>query len=156
MEASGDTVAYGDTVTLHYRLSSADGHEFESTFGSEPATFTLGQGELSENLERWLIGLPAHETHVFQLEPEQAFGRSDPALVQRIALSEFPPDMPVEPRTLLEFTLPNGTQLSGTVLEKDANEAVVDFNHPLCDCPVWFEVEVLAIKSPRSQRPGSH
>lgn len=138
-------VVHGDTVTLHYRLSSRDGHEFESTFGGEPALITLGQGELAESLERWLIGLPAHETHVFQLEPEQAFGRCDPALVQRLRLGDFPPGMRVEPRALIEFALPNGSRLPGTVLEKTQDEAVVDFNHPLCDCPVLFEVEVLAI-----------
>lgn len=139
-------VAQGDTVTLHYRLSSRGGHEFESTFGGEPAVIVLGQGELAENLERWLIGLPTHETHVFQLEPEQAFGRCDPALVQRVPLGDFPPDMQVEPHTLIEFSLPNGSLLPGTVLEKTQGEAVVDFNHPLCDCPVLFEVEVLAIR----------
>ncbi len=148
-------VAHGDTVTLHYRLSSRDGHEFEGTFGGEPATFVLGQGELAESLERWLIGLPAHETHVFQLEPEQALGRCDPALVQRVPLGDFPPGMRVEPRALIEFSLPNGSLLPGTVLEKTQDEAVVDFNHPLCGCPVLFEVEVLAIRRPGIRPPDS-
>jgi len=150
-----DTVAHGDTVTVHYRLSSQTGHEFESTFGGEPATFVLGQGELADSLERWMIGLPVGETHVFLLEGGQAFGSCDPALVQRIPLADFPPDMQVEAHTLMEFSLPNGTTLPGTVLEKTQSEAVVDFNHPLCDCPVQFEVEVLAIRRPEIRPPGS-
>jgi len=150
-----DTVARGDTVTLHYRLSSRDGHEFESTFGGDPAVLELGQGQLAENLERWLIGLPLHEVHVFLLDPQQAFGHCDPALVQRIPLNCFPPDMAVEPRALIEFALPNGSLLSGTVLEKTEGEAVVDFNHPLCDCPVLFEVEVLAVRRPERPAQGS-
>jgi FKBP-type peptidyl-prolyl cis-trans isomerase SlpA len=149
------TVAAGDTVTLHYRLSGLNGHEVESTFDGEPAVFTLGQGQLAENLERWLIGLSLHERHVFQLEPAQAFGHCDPAQVQRIALDEFPPGMVVEPRALIEFSLPNGSLLSGTVLEKTQDEAVVDFNHPLCDCPVLFEVEVLGIRRPEPRAPDS-
>lgn len=150
-----DAVVPGDTVTLHYRLSSLNGREVESTFGGEPAVFVLGQGQLAENLERWLIGLAPHERHVFQLEPGQAFGHCDPERVQRIPLQQFPPGMAVEPRALIEFALPNGSLLSGTVLEKVQDEAVVDFNHPLCDCPVLFEVEVLAIRRPENQAPGS-
>jgi FKBP-type peptidyl-prolyl cis-trans isomerase 2 len=155
MSDAGTTVARGDTVTLHYRLSSRDGHEFENTFGGEPAMFVLGQGQLAENLERWLIGLPVNEIHVFQLDPDQAFGRCDQALVQRVRLSDFPPDMRVEPHTLIEFSLPNGSLLPGTVLEKTQDEAVVDFNHPLCDCPVLFEVKVLAIRRPGNPAPDS-
>lgn len=145
----------GDAVTVHYRLSSQSGHEFESTFGGEPATFVLGQGELAESLERWLIGLSVGETHVFLLEAGQAFGYCDPALVQRIPLTDFPAGMQVEAQALMEFSLPNGTTLPGTVLEKTESEAVVDFNHPLCDCPVQFEVEVLAIRRPELRPPGS-
>jgi FKBP-type peptidyl-prolyl cis-trans isomerase 2 len=152
---SMNTVAPGDTVTLHYRLASLDGHEFEGTFGGEPATLILGQGELAASLERWLIGVPVGETHVFQLEAGQAFGHCDPALVQRLPLANFPPGMRVEPHTLIEFALPNGSLLQGTVLEKTQDEAVVDFNHPLCDCPVVFEVEVLGIRPRPSQAPDS-
>lgn len=151
----GIAVAQGDTITLHYRLSSQNGHEIESTFGGEPAVIVMGQGELAENLERWLIGLPVNEVHVFQLEADQAFGRCDPALVQHIPLAEFPSDMPVEPGALIEFALPNGSLLPGTIVEKMQDEAVVDFNHPLCDCHVLFEVEVLAIRRPESPAPGS-
>ena len=155
-EQDRNTVALGDTVTLHYRLSSQDGQELESTFGGEPAVLVLGQGELAESLERWLIGLPVNEIHVFQLEPDQAFGPCDPALVQRVPLSEFPRDMRVEPHTLIEFSLPNGTLLPGTVLEKTQDDAVVDFNYPMCDCSVLFEVEVLSIRRRETQAPGSH
>jgi FKBP-type peptidyl-prolyl cis-trans isomerase 2 len=63
--------------------------------------------------------------------------------------------MRVEPHTLIEFALPNGSLLQGTVLEKTQDEAVVDFNHPLCDCPVVFEVEVLGIRPRPSQAPDS-
>lgn len=150
-----NTVAMGDTVTLHYRLSSRDGQEIESSFGGEPAVFVLGQGHMAEALERWLIGLPTRDRHVFQLEPEQAFGHCDPAQVQRVALDRFPADMVVEPGALIEFSLPNGSRLAGTVLEKTQDEAVVDFNHPLCDCPVLFEVEVLAIRRPERPTPDS-
>ena len=61
-------------LTLHYRITAQDGEEFLSTFDMSPATLQMGSGQLAENLENVLIGLPAQETFVFELEPAQAFG----------------------------------------------------------------------------------
>ncbi|MEO1767981.1 FKBP-type peptidyl-prolyl cis-trans isomerase [Thiobacter aerophilum] len=147
-------VGWGDTILLHYRLAAGVGEVVESTFEGEPAVLTLGTGELAENLERCLIGLQPGETHVFLLQPEQAFGACDPARVHRLPLAAFPPEMPVTPRALIEFALPNGSRLLGTVLERDAKTALVDFNHPLCGCPVQFEVQVLEIRAPANPEPA--
>jgi FKBP-type peptidyl-prolyl cis-trans isomerase SlpA len=137
------SVGPGDTILLHYQLSSPDGTEFENTFDDEPVELTLGQGELAWNLEQCLIGLPLNERHVFMLEPAQAFGCFDERLVQRLALTDFPADMALAPQMMIEFQLPNGTTMPGTIQEIGQSEVVVDFNHPLSDCPVHFEVEVL-------------
>jgi len=142
-----NAVKSGDTLTLHYKITAMNGTEIDSTFDGEPMQLTLGRNELAQTLENCLIGVLPGERHVFQLEPWQAFGVSNPELVQQIALDEFPADMPVEPGSLIEFTLPNGNSLSGTVKSKTHSHAVVDFNHPLSDCPILFEVEVLAISS---------
>ena len=150
-------VGPGDTIVLHYKLSSGNGADIESTFDGAPIEITLGQGELAANLENCLLGLPLHERHVFMLEAAQAFGCWDESLVQRLPLTEFPPDMVLAQQMMLEFQLPNGTTLPGVIREIGQSEAVVDFNHPLSDCPVNFEVEVLEIKPLGSNRsPDSH
>lgn len=138
-------VSPGDTILLHYQLSSPDGTEFENTFDDEPVELTLGQGELAWSLEQCLIGLPLNERHVFMLEPAQAFGCFDERLVQRLPLTDFPADMALAPQMMIEFQLPNGTTMPGTIQAIGQSEVVVDFNHPLSDCPVHFEVEVLKI-----------
>jgi len=150
-------VGPGDTIVLHYKLSSSDGTDIESTFEDEPIEITLGQNQLAWNLENCLLGLPLHERHVFMLEATQAFGCFDESLVQRLPLTEFPPDMALAPQMMIEFQLPNGATMPGVIREIDQNEALVDFNHPLSDCPVNFEVEVLEIKRAGShQPPDSH
>lgn len=149
-------VASGDTIVMHYKLGSQSGAELENTFDAEPITLTLGRNELASNLEYYLIGLPLHERHVFMLDPAQAFGYRDEGLIQRIALSEFPATLTPEPDAMIEFQMPSGVTLAGNVLEVGPSEAVVDFNHPLADYPVLFEVEILAINSAAIQPPGSH
>lgn len=136
---------FGDTLTLHYRISAWNGAEIDSTFHGEPVTLTLGNGELAENLEKCLVGLPVAVRHVFQLDAAQAFGASQPELIQRIPLSDFPPGVAPQEGSLIEFELPNGSRLAGRVESRTQSDALVDFNHPLSDCSVLFEVEVLEI-----------
>ncbi len=44
-------------LTLHYRLSGADGVDIINTFQDKPATLSLGTGVLSPALESRLLGL---------------------------------------------------------------------------------------------------
>lgn len=135
----------GDCVVLHYRLTTQDGTEVESTFDGEPARITIGSGELPPTLERNLAMTPLNMTYVYMLEPEQAFGRHDEALIQTLPASEFPSHISPTIGSLIEFSMPNGKTLSGKVLADDGGQVIIDFNHPLADCPVSFEVEILEL-----------
>jgi len=144
---SAQAVAYGDTVQLRYAIRFRDGQEIVSNFAEvEPDTLTLGDGTLAQALEQWLIGLKPGERHVFLLEPWQAFGTSSEEMVQTLRTEDIPPGMQLEPGTLVEFELPNGQTLAGSILDVAPEGVKVDFNHPLADCPIEFEVEVSSIQ----------
>lgn len=138
------TVEPGDTLTLHFRLATLNGKELDGTFGGEPISLRLGCGELDGNLEKLLIGLPVGVRHEFTLEPEQAFGYADPALTRELPRQAFSADLPPV-GSLVEFTQPDGSALAGLLTAIEGDTVTVDFNHPLSDCAVRFEVEVLAI-----------
>ncbi|MFA7240160.1 MAG: FKBP-type peptidyl-prolyl cis-trans isomerase [Sulfuricellaceae bacterium] len=134
----------GDTLTLHFALSALNGSELDSTFGAEPITLRLGSFELDGNLEKCLIGLETGQRYEFTLEPEQAFGPGDPALIRPISKAMFGDRVPA-PGNLMEFTQPDGENLAGIVREIGEEQVTVDFNHPLSGCVVRFEVEILEI-----------
>ncbi len=139
-------VAWGDTIQLRYAIRFRNGDEIVSNFEeAEADTLTLGDGTLAQSLEQWLIGLKPGERHVFLLEPWQAFGVSSEELLQTLKPQDIPPGMQLEPGTLVEFELPNGQTLAGSILDVGPEGVRVDFNHPLADCPIEFEVEVVAI-----------
>jgi FKBP-type peptidyl-prolyl cis-trans isomerase SlpA len=141
--------AWGDTLTLRYAIRLRNGTEIISNFGEpEPDTLTMGDGTLIQSLEQWLIGIKAGERHVFLLEPWQAFGSRNDELVQTIAREDIPADMDIEVDQLVEFSLPNGQSLPGRILDVLPGGIKVDFNHPLTDCPIEFEVEVETIHAP--------
>ena len=130
-------------LTLNYRISLEDGTSLISTFESTPATLQLGNGNLSPNLERCLIGVQVGQRQIFPLEPEQAFGVHNPNLLERMPVANLPDD--VEEMTLVEFTAPDGNKYAGLVREIEGDTAQVDFNHPLAGRAILFEVEVIGI-----------
>lgn len=135
----------GDRLTLHYRLTCG-GQEVVSTFGADPETFVLGSGEIDPRLEVHLLGLTVGTHKTLSLGPGEAFGARDAALVHRLPREDFDPSLNLQVGYRVDFTLPNGQTLSGTLLEVNETHVQVDFNHPLAGLPVEFEVEILALE----------
>jgi FKBP-type peptidyl-prolyl cis-trans isomerase SlpA len=84
-----------------------------------------------------------------RLSPEQAWGLHDPGNRQRIALREFPPGITPESGQIIEFELPDGDEVLGTLIEVTDNYADVDFNHPLAGHTIEFEVEIVSASPPQ-------
>lgn len=142
---SGVTVSAGDTVALRYALRPRGGDDLVSNFDdAEPLNLTLGDGTLAAGLEQWLIGVAPGERHVFLLEPWQAFGESQPALVQTLPRADIS-EGEFALNDLVEFEMPNGETVAGRILEIGNDAVKVDFNHPLADLSVEFEIEVTRI-----------
>ena len=139
------TVRSDSFLTLHYRITAIDGDEFLSTFDMSPATLQMGSGQLAENLESVLIGLPAHERFVFELEPAQAFGQHNERLVERIARNALPAGMELKENSVVEFSAPSGGTFAGFLRELDDTHALFDFNHPMAGKTIRFEVEIIGI-----------
>ena len=84
-------VQEGSFLTLHYRLSGPQGKVVIDTFEQgQPATLSLGAGELSPAIEQRLIGLEEGTTTVIEL----AAGETHPS---------------VAPRNMLDYAVTNGT-----------------------------------------------
>ncbi|HSD61305.1 MAG TPA: FKBP-type peptidyl-prolyl cis-trans isomerase [Burkholderiales bacterium] len=145
MKGEGKSVAIGDTVLLHYRLATPEGVEISSTFDDDPESFVIGEGELAENLERCVVGLAEGERRVFHLAPAEAFGEADPQMVRELDREDFPSKFPLIEGSLVQFEMPDGRTVTGAVKSWTDDKVTVDFNHPLCGCPVVFEVEVVEI-----------
>lgn len=150
MAAGVATVKADSYLTLHYRLSLADGGiDVVNTFGGNPATFQLGFGQMAEPLEHCLIGLAEGSRAVFELEPQSAFGARNPALVQRVSRAlldrQGEPGARRQPGDQVEFGAPEGGRFAGVLKEIDERSALLDFNHPLAGRRVRLEVQILAV-----------
>lgn len=148
-KALAPTVTESAYLTLHYRLATTDGIDIVSTFQDNPATLTLGSGQLAPFLETCLIGLPEGAHQTFDLPPEKAFGPRNPELLQRVSRTTLKENSQLGEEyavgDLVEFAAPGGGRFAGVLREIDADGALFDFNHPLAGQSVKFEVKIIGI-----------
>jgi FKBP-type peptidyl-prolyl cis-trans isomerase SlpA len=140
----------GSFLTLHYRLAGPDGASLVDTFDEQPATLTLGTGELAPAMERRLIGLPEGARQSFDLAAGEAFGDRNPELLQRVKLALLrelgDPDASYDVGDVVQFPTPDGAgAYAGVVREVGADWLLFDFNHPLAGQPVRFDVHVIGV-----------
>lgn len=142
-------VTNGSFLTLHYRLSSADGNDLISTFDENPATLQMGSGQLAPFLEQCLLGLSEGTHKTFDLKPEQAFGPRNPDLLQHVSLDTLrnnsDTDADYRIGDLIDFNAPGGGSFAGVLLELGEQDALFDFNHPLAGHHVKFEVMIIGV-----------
>ena len=137
-------------LTLHYRLAGPAGNVI-NTFEGQPATLTLGTGELSPAVEQCLLGLEEGAHQTFELPAGAAFGERNPAMQQWLArkvLTEMgDANETYQVGDAVHFPTPDGTgKFAGVVLQLGEDGAMLfDFNHPLAGQPVSFEVKVIAV-----------
>lgn len=137
-------------LTLHYRLSLADGgDEVISTFGGQPATLQLGGGQLAEPIERRLVGLAEGESIDVTLGPDEAFGPRNPDLIQAVSRAMLAEHADAETEwnlgDLVDFAAPDGGRFAGVLKAIDEQRAVFDFNHPLAGQRVRFEAQIIGV-----------
>ena len=137
-------------LTLHYRLARADGADLVNTFDGQPATLSLGTGELAPALESRLVGLAEGARARFDLPGSEAFGERNAQLVQRVGRAVLAqPGVAGTARAVgdvVQVPAPGGRGvLAGVVREVGDDWLVLDFNHPLAGAPLTFEVHVIGV-----------
>ncbi|WP_281222293.1 FKBP-type peptidyl-prolyl cis-trans isomerase [Photobacterium sanguinicancri] len=135
-------------VLMHFSIKLSDGSVADSTQAmGKPAKFRMGDGSLTDNFEKCLLGLQQGQTNSFELAPEDAFGQSDPDNIHHIELSKFGADVPAEVGTIVAFAGPDGQDIPGVITQIFGDSVTVDFNHPLAGQRVTFDVEVVTIEN---------
>jgi FKBP-type peptidyl-prolyl cis-trans isomerase SlpA len=139
------TIGPGTRVTLHFALKLDDGEVVDSTFGGDPATFEVGDGNLLEGFERAIFGMSSGSRETLLVTPEHGFGQRNPENMQEIPRSEFDPSVELSEGLMLAFADAQNTEMPGVVSSFDADTVVIDFNHPLSGRDIHFEVEIIDV-----------
>ncbi len=136
----------GSRLLVQLELTLADGSVAESTrSANKPALLTLGDESLSPALEGQLLGLSVGSQHKFTLAAEDAFGPSNPNLIQYFSRQAFREAGDPEIGTIMLFGAVDGSETPGIVRAVTGDSVTVDFNHPLAGQDITFDVEILEI-----------
>lgn len=139
-------VGPGAQVFMHFNVELPDGSVADSTRAhGKPARLTLGDGSLSPGMEKALLGLAKGDKKRFALEPDQAFGQSNPDNVHHMDRTQFAADAELTIGTIMGFTAADGNQYPGVIRAVEGDSVTVDFNHPLAGQSVVFDVEILDV-----------
>jgi FKBP-type peptidyl-prolyl cis-trans isomerase SlyD len=148
MKGSTMKIAKDTVVTVNYKLSDAQNNLIED--GSQPMVYLHGGYENTlPKIEEELDGKETGYATTLQIEPDDAFGDYDPALVK------------IEPRDRLPEPLEVGMQFEGmpdgaapddealifTVTDIADDKVVLDGNHPLAGMALRFELEVVEVRA---------
>lgn len=144
------TVQSGSFLTLHYRLAGPDGADVVSTYGGQPATLSVGAGQLAPAIELKLMGLEEGTEATFVLAPGEAFGPRNAEMLQRVKRSLLAqhgdPEAEYHVGDVVEFPTPDGQgKFAGVVRECGDDWLLFDFNHPLAGQAVTFQVRLIGV-----------
>ena len=137
----------GTSVTLHFSLALENGHIVDSNFEGNPATFSVGDGNLLPGFESSLLGLEVGDEREFIISPENAFGQHNAQNVQAVDRGNFD-ESELEIGSILSFQNGDG-ELPGVIIELEENQVMVDFNHPLSGKNIVFQVKIVEINPER-------
>jgi FKBP-type peptidyl-prolyl cis-trans isomerase SlyD len=131
-------------LTFHYTLRNKEGRVLDTSRGAEPLSCVEGAGQIIEGLEEFLLGMSAGETRQVVVPPERGYGLREDALIQKVPRNRLPVDG-VQVGDQFQ-TGPDRQAPVVTVVAIEADEVLLDANHPLAGQELHFEVELIAMR----------
>jgi FKBP-type peptidyl-prolyl cis-trans isomerase 2 len=144
----------GDTVKVHYTGRLADGTVFDSSDGSEPLEFTLGQGQIIPGFEQAVIGMRVGESKTVTIPVDQAYGPRRDDMVLEVGRDELPENLEPEIGMQLQMNRGDGGIVIVTITEVSETMIKIDANHPLAGRDLRFDIELVEIGTSQSQGLG--
>ena len=142
------TVRNTSRVLADITVKLKDGSIADSTkVTGKPSWLVMGDGSFSEAFEHYLLDKEEGDNLVFELESADAFGESNPDLIQFMDVSVFPQDIEITAGSIIGFEQPSGGELPGIIRTVEGNSIKVDFNHPLAGETIILEIEIKQIKN---------
>ena len=139
------------TIVYELREENAQGKLLERMDSRHPFTFLFGTGKLLKSFEANLYGLTIDDSFDFILSVEEAYGKSNPLNILKIANEDFnrasdTPEDYIEIGNLVHLVDDGGLDHNGKIIAITNEYIQVDFNHAMVDKNLHFKGNVLAIR----------
>lgn len=127
-------------VAVNYRGTLDDGSEFDSSYGKQPLSFTIGEGQLIPGFENAVKGLKVGDKVNVRLEAADAYGEKSDEMIFSVPRDQAPEGLQAGEQVQLSNGMP------ATIIEVNAEVVRIDANHPLAGKALTFAIEVVSIE----------
>ncbi len=139
-------IADNAVVSIHYTLTNDAGETLDSSSGRDPLAYLHGHHGLIPGLERELAGREAGDQLTAVIQPEDAYGVSNPELIQVVPLEALAQIEGLQVGMQLQSQSPQGQMQVVTVESISESSATLNANHALADQVLHFEVSVESVR----------
>jgi peptidylprolyl isomerase len=137
----------GDKVKVHYTLKIESGEELESSKGSEPMEFTIGEGKVVSGFERGIVGMKSGESKTITVSADDGYGQREERKIFEFPKERAPQDFDPSIGQIVQLSAPDGNRFPVTVIGKTDKVLRMDANHPLAGKTLVFDVELVGIEA---------
>lgn len=138
-------------VSIHYTLTDEEGQQLDSSEGREPLSYLHGTNGLIPGLEKELEGREAGEKFAATIQPDEAYGEVNPALIQEVPLDMLAGIENLRVGMQLQSQSPDGRVQMLTVDAIGDESATLNANHMLAGKVLHFHVEIADVRDATSE-----
>ncbi|HBG46851.1 MAG TPA: peptidylprolyl isomerase [Deltaproteobacteria bacterium] len=135
----------GDAVKVHYTGTLDDGTRFDTSEGSDPLQFVIGEGMLIPAFEQSVVGMNPGESKELHIAAEEAYGPYMDELILEVDRSQIPQHIEPDEGTQLQITQDDGSSTVVKVVKLTQDKVYLDANHPLAGKDLIFKIELVGI-----------
>ena len=135
----------GQTVIVHYTGTLGDGTVFDSSTGSEPLEFVLGEGNVIPGFEQAVRGMNPGDTKTTTIPAAEAYGPHEPTAVFDVPRAQLPPDVDPQVGQQLGLQHPSGQMIPAVIAGITDENVTIDANHPLAGEDLTFEIQLVGV-----------
>lgn len=132
-------------VGINYTLTNDAGEVMDTSEGRGPLTYLHGANNLIPGLEKELEGKTTGQSFKVTIPPAEAYGESNPEMVQTLPKEMFKGVDNIEPGMGFTAQGPQGQQHI-VVTAVDGDQVTVDANHPMAGKTLHFDVEIISVR----------
>lgn len=139
-------IGKNSVVGINYTLTNDEGEVMDTSEGRGPLVYLHGANNLIPGLEQELAGKTQGDSFKATIAPDQAYGESNPELIQTLPREMFQGVDNIEPGMGFTAQGPQGQQQQIIVKEVNGDQVTVDGNHPMAGKTLHFDVEIVSIR----------
>ena len=136
----------GDTVSLDYTGTLADGSMFDTSIGGEPLSFTMGAGNMIPGFEKAVLGMKVGDEKTVTIPSSEAYGAYSDNKIAEISRSQLAPGLVPVVGMELQAAQPDGSIAIVTIKKVSDTKVTIDTNHPLAGKDLTFKIKILKIE----------